>query len=137
MVLELFHISSAVNRNLRFHGSFMIFPGCVRILPDCLKALVSSRGCLIMVSSDRPAGTLTKGLSRLWEIHTMKPINHTAGNSGVSKQKGCVLCYPGFSEIKPKKLAEMMAYDTAATYMRDVCRDEGGPVRISFNRIEL
>lgn len=53
------------------------------------------------------------------------------------KAEGCVLCYPGFSEIKPKKLAEMMAYDTAATYMRDVCRDEGGPVRISFNRIEL
>ncbi|MCI1722330.1 MAG: hypothetical protein LKM35_05290 [Lachnospiraceae bacterium] len=51
---------------------------------------------------------------------------------------GCILCYPESSEVKPKKLAEMMAYDTAATYMRDVCRDDkGGLVRITFSRIEL
>ncbi|HUM83004.1 MAG TPA: hypothetical protein PLN48_04415 [Lachnospiraceae bacterium] len=54
------------------------------------------------------------------------------------KESGCRLFYPEGNETTPKCLAETMAYDTAATYMRDNLYDQEGRVKkVSFMRIGL
>ena len=54
------------------------------------------------------------------------------------KQKGCRFYYPDGKEVSPKFLAEKIAYDTDATYMRDHIYDRKGKVmRISFTRVSL
>ncbi|MCH4038727.1 MAG: hypothetical protein LKG48_05625 [Lachnospiraceae bacterium] len=51
---------------------------------------------------------------------------------------GCRLYYPGDREITPKQMAETMATDQGATYMRDTVYDQKGrPVGIHFQRINL
>ena len=54
------------------------------------------------------------------------------------KEEGCRFYYPDGVEVSPKFLAEKIAYDTNATYMRDPIYDQEGKVmRISFTRIAL
>ena len=53
------------------------------------------------------------------------------------RRNGCLLCYPENEEIAPERLAEMIACDPQATYMRDPCySEEGGLIRICFQRVE-
>ena len=54
------------------------------------------------------------------------------------RKEGCRFYYPDGPEVSPKFLAEKIAYDTGATYMRDHDYDrEGKVMRISFTRIAL
>lgn len=54
------------------------------------------------------------------------------------RHEGCILCYPEDEEMKPGQLAEMIACDKKATYMRDTFYNEkGGPEQINFHRIIL
>ena len=54
------------------------------------------------------------------------------------EKEGCRFYYPDGTEVSPKFLAEKIAYDTAATYMRDHTYDrERKVMRISFTRVEL
>ena len=52
-------------------------------------------------------------------------------------QQGIKLYYPYDRECSPSRLAERMAADRYATYMRDVERsEEGGVVGVHFNRLK-
>ncbi len=52
------------------------------------------------------------------------------------RKEGAKLFYPGEQECSPRYLAEEMAYDSGATYMRDAqCTKEGKVVSVHFCRI--
>ena len=54
------------------------------------------------------------------------------------QQQGTKLYYPYDVERSPRKIAEAIAYDTDATYMRDIEFGKEGKVKaIRFNRIDL
>ncbi|MDO4804412.1 MAG: hypothetical protein Q4A32_06295 [Lachnospiraceae bacterium] len=54
------------------------------------------------------------------------------------REEGCRFYYPDGTEVSPKFLAEKIAYDTDATYMRDHIYDQERKVmRISFTRIAI
>ena len=54
------------------------------------------------------------------------------------QEEGCRFYYPDGTEVSPKYLAEKIAYDTKATYMRDHTYDRKRKVmRISFTRVAL
>ena len=54
------------------------------------------------------------------------------------KEEGCRFYYPDGREVSPRYLAEKIAYDTNATYMRDHHYDQKRKVmRISFTRVVI
>ncbi|MDO4614200.1 MAG: hypothetical protein Q4B15_01060 [Lachnospiraceae bacterium] len=54
------------------------------------------------------------------------------------REDGCELIYPTGEVIEPKRLAETMAEDSSATYMRDYeFNREGRVIRVTFTRVRL
>ncbi len=54
------------------------------------------------------------------------------------KETGCELIYPTGEAIGPRRLAETMVRDSAATYMRDYeFNGEGRPIKVTFTRVRV